>query len=181
MVDGRADQATRGRMSLRVYIGYDSREPEAYRVAESSLRATSSQSIDVTPLISERLAERGLLRRATDTRGQRYDIPSNAPASTEFAVSRFLVPVLAQTGWALFVDSDVVFLDDVAKLFAQADGRYALQVVKHGKVHDPSTKMDGQVNLSYSRKNWSSVMLFNCDHPANRRLSLSDVQERPGR
>jgi hypothetical protein len=168
-------------MSLRVYIGYDIREPETYRVAERSLRRNASIPVEVTPLSSARLAESGLLRRPTDLRGQRYDIHSNAPASTEFAISRFLVPILAQTGWALFCDSDVVFLGDVAELLSVADDRYALQCVKHPAQQDPSIKMDGQVNLLYSRKNWSSVMLFNCDHPANRRLSLNDVQERPGR
>lgn len=168
-------------MSFSVYIGYDSREPESYEVARKSLIRHASIPVHITPLSSTRLAETGLLRRPTDTRGQRYDIPSNAPASTEFAISRFLVPILAQSGWAMFCDSDVVFLGDVAEMRALADSRYAVQVVKHQAQNDPSMKMDGQANLHYSRKNWSSVMLFNCDHPANRRLSLYDVQERPGR
>jgi lipopolysaccharide biosynthesis glycosyltransferase len=165
---------------MKVYLGYDSREPRSYQVAENSLRANASIPVTVTPLNAQRLAEHGLLRRPTDTRGQRYDLPSNAPASTEFAISRFLVPFLAQTGWALFCDSDVVFRGDVAELVALADPRFAVQVVKHGKHNAPSTKMDGQVNLSYPRKNWSSVILWNVDHPANRRLSLVDVQERRG-
>jgi hypothetical protein len=54
-------------------------------------------------------------------------------------------------------------------------------VVKHGKIEGGSTKMDGQAQVSYSRKNWSSVVLFNCDHPANQRLTLHDVNARPGR
>lgn len=167
-------------MTLRVYIGYDSREPRSYHVAEASLLANASQPVSVTPLNAQRLAEHGLLRRPTDTRGQRYDLPSNAPASTEFAISRFLVPFLAQTGWAVFVDSDVVFLGDVAELFSLADPHYAVQVVQHGKYDTPSTKMNGQANQPYPRKNWTSVMLWNIDHPANKRLSLVDVQERRG-
>lgn len=165
---------------LRIYIGFDSREPEAYRVAESSLLRHSSVPVCVTPLNSTRLAENGLLRRPTDLRGQRYDIPSNAPASTEFAISRFLVPFLAQTGWALFVDSDVVFMDDVAKLFALADARYAVMCVKHDHRPTNTTKMDGQVQTTYPRKNWASVLMWNTEHAANKRLSLVDVQERRG-
>jgi hypothetical protein len=165
---------------LRVFIGYDSREPEAYRVAEASLLRHASVPVSVTPLNATRLAENGLLRRPTDLRGQRYDIPSNAPASTEFAISRFLVPFLAQTGWALFVDSDVVFMDDVAKLFALADPQYAVMCVKHDHRPTNATKMDGQAQTSYARKNWTSVFLVNADHPANKRLSLVDVQERRG-
>lgn len=163
----------------RVYLGWDSREPRAYGVAQASLMNTSPRAL-VTPLNSQRLAECGLLRRPTDLRGQRYDIPSNAPASTEFAISRFLVPFLAQTGWALFCDSDVVFLSDVDELFNLADDRYAVMCVKHGHLPSAGLKMDGQQQTTYARKNWSSVMLFNCDHPAMRRLSLVDVQERRG-
>ena len=167
-------------MTLNVYLGFDSREPESYRVAVKSLHKHASQPVHVTPLRSDKLAEVGLLRRPQDTRGQRYDILSNAAASTEFAISRFLVPILAQTGWALFADSDVVFMDDVAKLFALADSRYAVMVVKHEYTPQEGTKMDGQAQLVYGRKNWSSVVLWNCDHPANKRLSLIDVQERRG-
>lgn len=165
---------------MKVYIGYDSREETAYEVAVSSLRRRASAPVTVTPLDIRRLESYGLLRRPTDLRGQRYDLPSNAPASTEFAISRFLVPMLAQTGWALFVDCDVVFLDDVAELFALADPQYAVMCVKHAAQMGTYQKMDGQAQLAYPRKNWSSVVLWNCDHPANRRLSLADVQERRG-
>jgi lipopolysaccharide biosynthesis glycosyltransferase len=166
---------------LRVFIGYDGRETEAYRVAESSLRRHASVPVDVTPLNAETLAAYGLLRRPQDRRGYTYDIHSNAPQSTEFAISRFLVPHLAQTGWALFVDADVVFLADVADLFDQADPDKAVMVVKHQQPESGGTKMDGQAQLAYRRKNWSSVCLWNVNHPANRRLSLQDVNERPGR
>lgn len=102
---------------MRVYIGFDSREPKAYEVAESSLRRRASSPVEVTPLRSSQLVMQGLLRRPVDIRGgQHYDIISGAPVSTEFANSRFLVPLLSQSGWALFVDADVVFLDDVHKI-----------------------------------------------------------------
>lgn len=164
----------------RVYIGYDQREAAAYAVAEKTIKKHSPSAV-VTPLKSDRLAASGLLRRPQDRRGVIYDIHSNANCSTDFAISRFLVPHLAQTGWALFVDADVVFLSDVAELFALADPSKAVMVVKHQNGHVAGTKMDGQEQLLYPRKNWSSVMLWNCDHPANKRLSLQDVNERPGR
>lgn len=165
---------------LRIYLGYDPREDDAYRVAEHSLRKHASVPVSVTPLDADKLAACGLLRRPADKRGRIYDIHSNAFASTEFHASRFLVPHLAQSGFALFVDSDVVFLGDVAEIFDQADYDKAVMVVKH-KHEGAGMKMDGQVQQAYSRKNWSSVMLINADHPANRRLSLQDVNERPGR
>lgn len=166
-------------MTANVYIGYDKRESEAYRVALQSLRKRSSVPLLVTPLDRQRLAENGLLRRPMDMRGQMYDFASAAPCSTEFAISRFLVPFLAQTGWALFVDCDVLFLRDVAELFALADSSKAVMVVKHDQTGS-GTKMDGQAQVPYPRKNWSSVVLWNMDHQANKRLSLQDVQERRG-
>lgn len=164
---------------MKLFIGYDAREQAAYDAAVRSLARCSD--LVPTPLMSDRLADCGLLRRLTDRRGQTYDLASNAPCATDFAISRFLTPMLAQTGWALFVDCDVVFMDDPRTLLALADSSKAVMVVQHRNGHVAGTKMDGQAQVLYPRKNWSSVMLFNCDHPANRRLSLQDVNERPGR
>lgn len=167
---------------IRVFIGHDPRSQAAYDVAAHSLLRHASAPVSVTPLRVAELASHGLLRRPTDTRGNAiYDLPSNAPCSTEFAISRFLVPMLARTGWALFVDADVVFMADVAEVFSYRNPDVAVQVVHHD--HRPvwETKMAGAQQTTYLRKNWSSVMLWNCDHPANQRLSLDDVNHRPGR
>lgn len=166
---------------MKVFIGYDSKEHRAFEIAAKTLRARSSIHLDVIPLRIDVLRTQGLLRRPTDTRGGIYDLNSNAPASTEFAISRFLVPFLAQTGPALFVDCDVVFLDDVAKLLHLFDPQYAVQVVKHDHRPTELTKMGGVPQTLYARKNWSSVMLWNTDHTANQRLSLDAVNNWPGR
>jgi hypothetical protein len=166
---------------MKIFIGYDQREPEAYRVASQSMLRRATIPVSITALRADRLAAAGLLRRPVDVRGGLYDIHSNAPCSTEFAISRFLVPILAQYGWALFVDCDVVFLGDIAELCGYMDESKAVMVVKHEHAPSHDTKMDGVPQTAYARKNWSSVMLFNCGHPANMRLSLQDVQERPGR
>lgn len=165
---------------MRVYLGHDPREENALAVAVKSLRKVSPTA-HVTTLRADRLRDAGLLNRPTDLRGGIFDLGSNAPCSTQFAFSRFLVPILAQEGWALFADCDVVFLRDVAELFALARKEYAVMVVKHQPLPDEGRKMDDQPQQPYARKNWSSVMLWNCDHPANRRLSLHDVNTRPGR
>lgn len=163
-----------------MFLGYDDREPDSFVAAQRSLLMNTTMSVMVAPLDERRLADRGLLRRMVDKRGNRYDLLSNANASTDFAISRFLPPILCQQGWALFADSDVIFMRDVAELYALRDPSKALQVVQHGPLLESGLKMDGQKQQPYNRKNWSSVMLFNCDHPANRRLSLADIQERRG-
>ena len=167
--------------ALNLFLGWDSREDVAYQVAQKSCQANSSRRVEVHPLkVPDLYARRLLWRPVERDDGQMMDHLSNAPQSTEFAASRFLVPLIHKKGWALFTDSDVVFLGDVAELFALADPRYAVQVVKHQ--HNPSetTKMDGQAQLAYHRKNWSSVCLWHCDHPAHLRLSLSMVNHYPG-
>lgn len=163
---------------MKLYIGYDQSEKLAYKVAKNSLKQVSK--LKPEPLKEDKLRAHGLYYRDVDKRGQMYDLPSNAPCSTEFATTRFLVPMLCQDGWALFTDCDVVFLADPVKLMQYADDRKAVMVVKHQ--HEGSgTKMGGMIQTRYPRKNWSSVMLFNCDHPANQRLSLHDINTRPGR
>jgi len=163
-----------------IFLGVDHREPKSLKAAENSLARVSPWA-DPVLLDAERLADRGLLWRPQDRRGNVYDLISNAPCSTDFAISRFLVPILCQSGWALFTDSDVVFMRDVRELFDLSDPSKAVMVVQHENVPESGTKMDGQVQTSYARKNWSSVMLFNCDHPANQRLTLHDVNSRTGR
>lgn len=163
---------------MKIYIGYDPAEQDAYRVATKTLSACSA--LKPEPLEAGRLRDSGLLTRTVDARGQMYDLPSNAPCSTEFATSRFLVPILCQSGWALFTDCDVVFMADPIELMGHAYADKAVMVVKH-EHKGSGKKMGGMIQTDYPRKNWSSVMLFNCDHPANRRLSLRDINERPGR
>lgn len=114
--------------------------------------------------------------------GDFKDLIDNRPFSTEFSHTRFLVPALQNyQGWALFMDGDMLFLSDIKKLFALCDDKYAVQVVKHTHiVKDDSIKMDNRKQLSYTRKNWSSFILFNCGHPANKKLTKEYISTASG-
>lgn len=109
--------------------------------------------------------------------------------ATQFAVSRFLVPELVRQsttggnprGWALFSDCDVLFRRNLRDLFRLADKRYAVMCVHHKHEPKATVKMGGEVQTKYPRKNWSSVMMFNCDHPANAALTVDLVNTLPGR
>lgn len=176
-----------------IWIGYDSREFAAFAVARHSIAARMTAPIPIRALLLDQLVERRLYTRPTevkhDSEGNRLlvDVLSKRPdyhgiMSTEFANSRFLVPFLApRGGWALFVDSDILCRDNIVRLFEACDPSKALMCVKHGYITTHMTKMDGQPNVSYSRKNWSSVMAFNLDHPANRSLTLDAVNTLPGK
>lgn len=166
---------------MKVFLGWDRREGAAARVAEKTLRSKSGLAPEF--LCIERLRATGLLTRPADRRGEGYqhhDIISGANASTDFAFSRFLTPILCQEGYALFADCDVVFLRNPKEMLHGIDEKHAISVVKHEYAPIEGTKMDAQAQLAYTRKNWSSVILWNTDHPANRRLTLHDVNTRPG-
>jgi hypothetical protein len=165
---------------VKVYLGHDPRqtEVEAFAVAARSARR---YGCDVIPLYEDRLRASGMLWRPMDQRGGMFDLNSNAPQSTAFAISRFFVPLLAHSGWCLFADADVVFMEDPHELLERADDSKALHCVKHEHFNLGGTKMDGQVQTAYRRKLWSSVVLWNCDHVANRRLNLTTLNQWPGR
>jgi len=174
---------------LRCYVGYDVREENAFEVACASIARHASRPVRIEAVGMGVAAHRGLYWRPTELRPgadgaqQLWDVISDAPMSTGFSFARFLVPLLAHyTGWAVFCDCDFMFRADIAKLFALADPRYAVQVVKHHYVTGlDAVKMDGQANPSYARKNWSSLMLFNCEHPANKILTAEFVNAMTGR
>lgn len=167
-----------------IWMGYDSREDLAYRVARHSiLSRTDEGEVSVIPLDIRNEAVASILTRPIEKKDGRLWCPiSQAPMATEFAISRFCAFLFPVNGWSLFVDSDIVCFTDIRGLFNELDDRYAVMCVKHQqKVKEGETKMDGQIQTFYARKNWSSVMAINTQHPANRRFTLKDLNERPGR
>jgi hypothetical protein len=134
---------------IRVFIGYDPREAVAFGVLAHSIHRRASAPVAIAPLMLSQLG-------AELTR-QRHPLQS-----TDFAFSRFLVPLLSGfEGWSLFMDCDMLMLDDVARLWALRDDRFAVQAVKHDHRPREAVKFLGQPQTGYPKKNWSSVMLFN--------------------
>ena len=155
---------------LRIFVGWDSRETIAYDVCEHSLQRHSSTDLEIIPLKQDELRARKLFTRDLDPL-----------ASTEFTYTRFLMPHLAgYEGWALFCDCDFLWTRDVAQLFAEADDSKAILCVQHDYQPTERTKMDGKVQTNYPRKNWSSMMLMNCGHPANAALTPEIVNTETG-
>lgn len=165
-----------------VYIGFDRREPEATVVARRSLRKTSTVALAVTELREEELRARGIYDRPFRTEGnQRIDERDGKPFSSDFAFTRFLVPSLqGHRGWAMFCDGDFLFRADIKGLLGLIDDAKAIMCVKHDHRPPESIKMDGQQQLRYFRKNWSSLVLWNCGHPANAALTAEKVNHEAG-
>ena len=155
---------------FRIFIGWDKREPIAYDVAKFSLERHASIPVDVKPIKLHEMQARKLYWREQDPL-----------ASTEFTYTRFLTPKLAgYSGWALFCDCDFLFLADIAGLAAYAHGDKAVYCVQHDYRPTETTKMDGAVQTVYPRKNWSSLMLFNSQHPSVRALTPDVVNRESG-
>ena len=151
---------------MNIYIGYDSREDLAYQVCSHSITSITS-SANIYPLKLNDLKEKGYYKRGEDKLG-----------STEFTFSRFLVPILNNyKGWALFCDCDLLFLSPIEELFSLIDDKYAVMCVQHDYNPKGNTKMDGRAQSIYPRKNWSSLVLWNCSHPSNKKVTSDLVND----
>ena len=134
---------------INVYIGFDPREAVAYNVLASSIQTRSSEPVSICPLMLTQL-------RMFMTR------PRHQLQSTDFSFSRFLVPFLSGfKGYSIFLDCDMLVLDDISRLWALRDEQYAVQVVKHDHRPVETVKFLGEPQSCYEKKNWSSVMIFN--------------------
>jgi len=135
---------------IPIFIGYDPRLRAAVNVLIDSLVQHSSRPLAITPIVARQMGPALWRRRGQDE-------------STEFSISRFLVPYLmGYQGWALFMDGDMLARDDINELWDLRDDRHAVMVVQHD--HRPSSplKFGGARQSAYPRKNWSSLILFNC-------------------
>ena len=177
-----------------IYVGYDPREDLAYNVLKHSAHKHASGPLNVYPIKQDLLRRTGLYRRAwqlgssslpsptNDQDIQHRDIFDGKPFATDFSFSRFLVPFLHRLeGWALFMDCDMFFRSDPLELFEKYnDPKYAIYCVKHDYAPTEKIKMYGNEQYQYSRKNWSSVVMFNCDHNGHKNYTVDDVSTKPG-
>ena len=151
---------------IRLFIGYDPREAVVYHVCVNSIVRHASEPVAVTPLALKNLG--GYVERHRD-------------GSNQFTYSRFLVPqLMGWSGWALYIDGDMLLRADIAELWNLQDAEKAVLCVHHDYKTKLQEKYLGAKNQNYPRKNWSSVMLWNCAHPANRGLTPEFVQQASG-
>lgn len=155
---------------VRLFAGYDPRESAVYHVLTQSIIETASVPVSITPL------HKGML--------DNFD--GQQDGTNAFIYSRFLVPSLMEfDGWAMYCDSDMLFRADIADLWDMRDESKAVMVCKHEYETRHHRKFIGTPleadNLSYPCKNWSSLILWNCSHPAHKVLTKDFVAEAGGR
>jgi len=159
---------------FKIFIGDDSRFPEVAQVAAYSIKKHSSVELDINFLNLEKI------RKELD-----YKPDLRRFSSTEFTYTRFLIPLLCNyKGKALFLDNDILCLSDIKELDKLAMfGRnvYAIRCIKHKDyVPKEKVKMYGIKQTSYPKKNWSSVMLLNCEYFKKGIWSKFVVENAPG-
>lgn len=144
----------------RIFMGHTSYQQTVFDVAKYSIERHTND-VDIKPIDRSALETLGI-----------YTREKNCNESTEFSMTRWLTPFLAgYDGWALFCDNDVLCRTDISELFKYADPSKAVMVVKHNYTVAEGIKLDGQRQTNYPRKNWSSVVLWNCGHPSNRQIT----------
>jgi|SRR6056300_720636 len=150
---------------MKIFIGHDSFQAQNTEVCIASIRKYN-KNIEIIPIVKSEMERDYGFNREND-------------GSTEFTYTRFLVPYICRyQGIALFCDSDFVWLCDPEEILGYYDDRNAVSCVQHNKMPVRSKeKMQGQVNESYPRKWWSSLMLFNCEHQFCRRLNPDSINQ----
>jgi len=151
---------------IPIFVGYDPREAVTYHTCVNSIIRHASCPVAIIPLALN------LFKDYTET---------HTDGSNQFIYSRFLVPHLMDyTGHAIFIDGDMIVRSDIAELWQWRHKRYDLQVVKHNYETCMTEKYLGSKNENYPRKNWSSVIIWNCESAANKQLTPEFVQQSTG-
>ena len=144
------------KFTVRIFVGYDERESIVFHAFNQSILDNTKSTVSITPLHGPMLG----------------DFDGQQDGSNRFVYSRYLVPLLMDfQGWAIFCDGDMIALGDIAELWDLKDPTKAVQVVKHSYKTTSKRKYIGTPvendNVDYPRKNWSSVVIWNCGHPSN--------------
>lgn len=148
---------------IRLFTGYDEREAVGWHVFLQSLMATTKEMVSIHALS-----------------GKQRD------GTNAFTYERFMIPSYCDyKGWAIFMDgSDMLLRDDIAALWKYRDLDHAVHVVKHEYRTKSKQKYIGTpmqaANVDYPRKNWSSVILWNCQHSSNAHLDREFVEDSTG-
>ena len=152
--------------TLTLVVGFDQREAISYHTFCQSVLEKASIPVRFVPLAENTL---------------RFYQERHENISNRFVFSRFLTPYLNDyEGMAVFADGDMVCQADIAELAAMFDPGKAVQLVQHDYQTKAVKKYLNNINVNYPRKNWSSLVIFNCQHPSNRVLTPAYIEEHEG-
>jgi lipopolysaccharide biosynthesis glycosyltransferase len=152
--------------TINIILGFDQREAIAYHVFCQSVLEKVSRPVRFLPLARGSLSE--------------YQ-EKHSDGSNSFTYSRFLCPYLmGYRGHVIYADGDMVCNADIAELWDLRDASKAVQLIKHDYSTKANKKYFGNKNENYPRKNWSSVVIWNCEHSKNRQLTPEFIDSQTG-
>ena len=152
---------------ITIVVGFDQREAIAFHTFTQSVLEKASLPVAFIPL-------------AINTINNYKE--THTDKSNDFIYTRFLTPYLNNfKGWAIFADGDMVCKSDIKELWDQRDESKAVLVVKHNYQTKSQKKYLGNINENYPRKNWSSLILWNCEHPKNQILTPDFISQQTGK
>jgi lipopolysaccharide biosynthesis glycosyltransferase len=151
---------------IPIFIGYDPREAITFHVCANSIIRHATQPVQIIPVALN------LFKEYNET---------HTDGSNHFIYTRFLVPYLMHwQGHAIFIDGDMILRSDITELWNMRRADLDVQVVKHNYKTKMSKKYLGSKNEDYPRKNWSSVIIWNCNSFPNRKLTPEFVMKATG-
>ena len=144
--------------TVNVFIGLDEPHKIAYDVCKQSiLTGNKKYKLNIRPI------------NYNTAKG--YKRKKNKNESTQFSFARFWVPYESNfEGISIFLDSDFLFLKSIDDLIDLYDPKKAVMCCKHDYTPTSALKMDGKIQTTYPRKNWSSLIIFNNSHKKNKTL-----------
>lgn len=152
---------------IKMTVGFDQREAVVYHTFVQSVLTNTKETIAFIPLKLENI--------------QSYN-EKHKDGSNDFIYTRFLTPYLNKfEGWCIFADGDMICNTDINELWALKDPNKAVHVVKHDYKTKFPNKYLGNRNENYPRKNWSSLILWNCEHKKNKILTPEFISNQDGK
>tara|TARA_R110001592_G_scaffold301127_1_gene572483 strand:+ start:960 stop:1658 length:699 start_codon:yes stop_codon:yes gene_type:complete len=153
---------------IKIFVGLDEPNQISYDKCIKSIKDKNKRyDLDIQPINYN----------TVDGYGRKKD----PYESTQFAFARFFVPYESDfKGISVFMDGDFLFLESIDKLLDNYDPKYALMCCKHDYNPTNLQKMDGKPQTAWPRKNWSSLMIFNNEHPKNKTLSPLTINNQSG-
>jgi len=165
---------------VNIYLGYDSSHSEVFDVAEKSIHDSVAKCISHGNG-QEFFNDYKVEVKKLDINAIPEYTRDYANQSTEFTYSRFLIPYLENyEGFSFFIDDDYIWKYSPMSLFYFLDPDNALACVQYDFEHHDETKMGGEKNVSYPRKLWSSMMIFNNGHEDCKKLTPDVVNNASG-
>ena len=166
---------------LNIYIGYDSRHTSIAELNKKCLESSiifGAGSGETYNQMDKWVPEIKFLDISKIPEYTR----DYANQSTEFTYSRFLIPYLENyEGFSIFLDDDILFTESILPMFYFLDLDDAVACIQYDFDKYVDTKFNGEKNVSYPKKLWSSLMIFNNGHEDCKKLTPEVVNTETGK